>query len=40
MYEECIATGKPMSGVAPGDNNESQTKESERKEGLNCVLVA
>lgn len=39
MYEECIATGKPMSGVAPGDNNESQIKEPERKESPNCVLV-
>lgn len=40
MYEECIATGKPVSAMAPGDNNESQRKESEREESPNCVLVA
>lgn len=36
MYEECIATGKPVSAMAPGDNNESQRKEPEREEGPNC----
>lgn len=30
MYEECIATGKPVSAMAPGDNSVSQRKESEK----------
>lgn len=30
MYEECIATGKPVSAMAPGNNNVSQRKEPEK----------